>query len=267
MIRMDHRPRTLFCVLSRGMNNMFLCLWFLLCGGLVGDASAFVSGGGLAKIPPATLLSSATSEDPLEGVSAFEEWFSSNSSSGAKFNHIRHARFNSMGRGLQFTSTKSSALDKVAVVPRNLVMNVPYSDEADGDSTWDTQLSCKLWKECQKGTESSYYGYCSLLTRGESLQPGATMYPSTAPDALRHWTTLQKSLLEKSDKYGRLMDLEGSQQKEWRRKYNSLSDKEKGKMTYEQFEWAMEAVHSRAFRGDFGGKCRGCFTLHCYLLA
>jgi len=97
-----------------------------------------------------------------------------------------------------------------------------------------------------------FYGYCSLLTRGESLQPSATVYPSTAPDSLRHWTTSQKSRLEKSDKGAKLVEVEGKQREEWRQKYNSLSDKDKRKMTYDQFEWAMEAVHSRAFRGDFG---------------
>ena len=32
-------------------------------------------------------------------------------------------------------------------------------------------------------------------------------------------------------------------------------------MTFENFKWAMEAVHSRAFRGDFGGEKGVC--MHC----
>lgn len=224
--------------------------WLLPCVGVVllGDVSAFAPGGGLARVSPTTHLSSMTTMD--EGVRDFEDWFSSNSSSGAKSSNLQHALFQSTGRGLQFTSTKSSALSKVAVVPRKLVLNVPYSDE--GDSSWDTTLSCKLWEECQKGKDSLFYGYCSLLTRGQSLQPGAAMYPSTAPDSLRHWSASQKSLLEESEKGRKLIQVESEQREEWRQKYNSLSDNEKGMMTYEQFEWAMEAVHSRAFRGDFG---------------
>ena len=93
-------------------------------------------------------------------MSDFEEWFSTNSSSGAQLNNIRHAVFNSMGRGLQFTSTKSSALNKVAVVPRKLVLHVPFFNEEDSASgrSWDSNLSCKLWEECQKGKDSVYYG-------------------------------------------------------------------------------------------------------------
>jgi len=96
----------------------------------------------------------------LEGIAEFEEWFASNASSGAKVNNIRHALFRSMGRGLQFTSSKSSDLNKVAVVPRKLVMHVPYSHEESSPnrSTWDSSLSCKLWEECQKGKGSDYYG-------------------------------------------------------------------------------------------------------------
>ena len=38
-------------------------------------------------------------------------------------------------------------------------------------------------------------------------------------------------------------------EKAWRSKFDAL---ESSPMTWEQFEWAMEAVHSRAFCGDFG---------------
>jgi len=96
------------------------------------------------------------------------------------------------------------------------------------------------------------YRYCSLLTKGANLKSGITEYPSTAPDSLRHWTPEQKSILEKSEKGKKLLDLETKQQIEWKQKYNSLDDRQKSNMSYKQFEWAMEAVHSRAFRGDFG---------------
>jgi hypothetical protein len=80
------------------------------------------------------------------------------------------------------------------------------------------------------------------------------MYPSTAPDSLRHWTDAQKSRLKASEKGKKLLNSENEQATQWRKKYDSLSAWEKEKMTYENFQWAMEAVHSRAFRGDFGGE-------------
>ena len=81
-----------------------------------------------------------------------------------------------------------------------------------------------------------------------------TVYPSTAPDSLRHWTDAQKSRLKASEKGKKLLNSENEQATQWRKKYDSLSAWEKEKMTYENFQWAMEAVHSRAFRGDFGGE-------------
>ncbi len=98
--------------------------------------------------------------DPLAGISSFEEWFSK--TTGAQVNNVRHAVFHSNSlRGLEFTSTKPSDLKKVAVVPRGMVLRVPFSDDTEVDSnakSWDTNLSCKLWEECQKGKNSSYYG-------------------------------------------------------------------------------------------------------------
>lgn len=194
-------------------------------------------------------------KNPLGGVEIFEEWFSANSSSGAEANSIKHALFHSDSlRGLEFTSTKSSDLSKVAVVPRSLVLSAPFSDDDDeeGGRSWDTNLSLKLWQECQKGKDSKYYGYTALLTRGENLINSQSPYPSTAPDSLRHWTSDEKAMLEKSENGKKLLDFEQKQQKEWRQKYNSLSTSETENMSYEDFQWAMEAVHSRAFRGDFG---------------
>ena len=96
--------------------------------------------------------------------------------------------------------------------------------------------------------------YCSLLTRGANLDPTATEYPSTAPDALRHWTTIQKKRLEESENGKKVLEAEKKQQEEWKHKYNSLGLALRANMTYDDFRWAMEAVHSRAFRGDFGGE-------------
>ena len=144
-------------------------VWGNLFLAVIPSVSGLISTGKQsARILPTTLSSLAYDEtgngvdlsSALDGVDDFDEWFSSNTSSGARVNSIRHAFFASMGRGLQFTSAKSSDLNRVAVVPRNIVMRVPYSDEegAANSRSWDTNLSCKLWNECQKGRDSVYYG-------------------------------------------------------------------------------------------------------------
>jgi len=235
----------------------------LLLLGSSDDASGFTTcrSASLTKQHYDTRLLSTTAPDdvstknPLGGVDSFEEWFAANSSSGAQVNSIKHALFSSNSlRGLEFTSTKSSDLSKVAVVPRKLVLSASFSDDEDeqeGGRSWDTNLSVKLWQECTKGKNSAYYGYCALLTRGANMEQKQT-YPSTAPDALRHWTSTQKALLETTENGKKLLNVEQKQQEEWKQKYDNLNASEKANMSFEDFQWAMEAVHSRAFRGDFG---------------
>jgi len=110
-----------------------------------------------------------------------------------------------------------------------------------------------LLKECSRGKASGYYGYCSLPTRGTSMTGDASAaYPPTAPDALRHWTPDQRSCLEPSEAGKRLLKVEENQTAEWKSKYSNLPANDKSEFSYERFAWAMEAVHSRAFRGDFG---------------
>ena len=158
-----------------------ILLWLIPCAALP-NASGFISVG--RPVTTISLKSSNTSDDTgvrnlLGGVGDFEEWFSSNSSSGSQVNNVRHAIFNSMGRGLQFTSTKSSDLSKVAVVPRKLVLNVPFSDEEDSPNglSWDTNLSCKLWEECQKGKDSVVYGYVWMVFVRNILWPYRASIP------------------------------------------------------------------------------------------
>eukprot|EP00804_Cyclotella_cryptica_P021959 CCRYP_000908-RA/>CCRYP_000908-RA protein AED:0.13 eAED:0.13 QI:975/1/1/1/1/1/2/1568/421 len=209
--------------------------------------------------PPSESIAQDNDNPLLRGIAPFEEWFASNSSSGARIQHIRHSTFHSNSlRGLEYTSTKAADLKGVAVVPRKMVLGVSYSEEdemekEDDGRTWDVKLSCRLVEECRKGRDSAYYGYCSLLTLGANLDPSCTSYPSTAPDALRHWTPQQKSLLEKSKKGQKLLQVEQRQQTQWTNKYNhALTTNEQNNISQNDFLWAMEAVHSRAFRGDFG---------------
>jgi len=75
----------------------------------------------------------------------------------------------------------------------------------------------------------------------------------TAPDALRHWTPAQKARLQPSSKGERLLKREKSQMRLWNGQYDDLPLEDKSMMSREQFLWAMEAVNSRAFKGNFGG--------------
>ena len=81
---------------------------------------------------------------------------------------------------------------------------------------------------------------------------------------MRHWTPQQKSRLERSEKGKKLLEAENKQQDEWRQKHNSLGTL-RDKISYENFQWAMEAVHSRAFRGDFGGEILCATTFPCFV--
>jgi hypothetical protein len=74
---------------------------------------------------------------------------------------------------------------------------------------------------------------------------------STAPNTVRHWTKDQLDGLALSPKGKKLLALNKAQQKQWKQTYES-SLSAKNTMSWEQFEWCMEVVHSRAFRGNYG---------------
>jgi hypothetical protein len=80
--------------------------------------------------------------------------------------------------------------------------------------------------------------------------------PSTAPHTLRRWSSGQKSmLLSQYDRGQELIQIANIQEQIWRIKYDSIrvdpacSKDQNIRMSYEQFVWAMEVVHSRAFCG------------------
>jgi len=95
--------------------------------------------------------------------------------------------------------------------------------------------------------------YCSLLARGNDFHPTIPP-PPTAPNAIRHWTSSQKELLSHNQhpKGTKLLQLQTQQSQSWNTKYETLSSSHQTKFSKEVFLWAMEAVHSRAFCGDFG---------------
>ena len=93
------------CVHIIMMKNLLLCMFLCLQ-----HVSPFSPIGIRSRqsISTTSLSSSSTtdtSSTPLEGVSDFNEWFTSNQ--GTKINSIKHAIFN-WGRGLEFTSRSNS---------------------------------------------------------------------------------------------------------------------------------------------------------------
>ena len=88
--------------------------------------------------------------------------------------------------------------------------------------------------------------YCALLTLGTPVTSDSCP-PSTAPNALRHWTDAQRERLQESDKGVKLLETQKAQELQWKNKFSTVQN-----MSWEQFEWAMEVVHSRAFCGNFG---------------
>ena len=94
--------------------------------------------------------------------------------------------------------------------------------------------------------------------------------PSTAPNTLRHWTDDQLDLLSDLSPRGqKLRQVQTDQEQAWRNKYEQIKIEQSVSttttssstssstpnmmmmMTWEQFEWCMEVVHSRAFRGNY----------------
>jgi hypothetical protein len=201
--------------------------------------------------PPTRMASSSsthviklatTDADPdlMEGTATFESWF--RGVPGADLlSEVSHADFGHL-RGLSIKSTVSDSPTNLMKVPKSIVLSSDFSQP-----DWDADLAQQLWMECCKGKSSSISGYISVLTRGWSPSDLPKLPPSTAPDALRHWSSEEKKLLEGSDAGQTLLQLLDQQNHRWTEKFSRV----KG-MTWEQFEWAMEAVHSRAFCGDFG---------------
>jgi len=105
------------------------------------------------------------------------------------------------------------------------------------------------------GPDSAFWGYTQFVMQGwnaSSANAGvADCPPFTAPNALRHWTAEQRLyLFDDSHHLGKsLEDYSDHQLEEWKQKYEALSNDDKSNMTLEQFQWAMETVHSRAFCG------------------
>mmetsp|Transcript_53119 Transcript_53119/g.60188 ORF Transcript_53119/g.60188 Transcript_53119/m.60188 type:complete len:431 (-) Transcript_53119:33-1325(-) len=198
-------------------------------------------------VPTKEASSSILDHDTLGGVKEFESWFSNVPGSRCD-PYIVHTNFGSLrGLGTQDRSITSNNKSWMTI-PRSIVIQSDFREK-----DWDAELAQSLWKEILKGssTNSSIAGYVSLLTKGSSWTPDQLpdIPPFTAPDALRHWTAKEMAKLKTHKEGQQLLRLQLDQEKLWKEKFKKI--KTPG-MTWEQFEWAMEAVHSRAFCGDFG---------------
>mmetsp|Transcript_10886 Transcript_10886/g.16051 ORF Transcript_10886/g.16051 Transcript_10886/m.16051 type:complete len:371 (+) Transcript_10886:115-1227(+) len=180
--------------------------------------------------------------DVLSGVSDFELWFNKLEHASCQ-SSISHSAFGRL-RGLTCGGGIDDGNNSVMTIPKSVILSSNYASEE-----WDTELALKLWEQCQKGSQSFLSGYCSLLSRGEKINPDSVP-PSSAPNALRHWTKEQLDKLAQSAKGEKLIILKEKQEEKWRQKYNSISSE--NTVSWEQFEWCMEVVHSRAFRGTYG---------------
>lgn len=215
---------------------------------LVDDGTAAVRHSSPRKqltSPRSATTSETTRSSGLEGVNEFDSWYSK--AQGSKCDvRIAHAVFGGL-RGLMWNGATSAATGSLASVPSSLVLQ---SDESLPN--WDAILASKLWREVLKGQASPFYGYICLLTRGPSFEVSSStddsVPRSTAPNALRHWTLEQRKLLSSEPSGQKLIDLDARQQDDWDLKYQGLAAVDRP-ATREQFRWAMEVVHSRAFRG------------------
>jgi hypothetical protein len=190
--------------------------------------------------PPSTVMS---------GVTDFESWF--RSIPGAKCDpSIQHDDFGNL-RGLGYNRKKKDGGQQQQqqqqrkewmTIPRSIVLQSDFN-QVD----WDCRLAQNLWQEILRGKSSTVSGYTSVLVRGWTINELPNLPPSTANDSLRHWTEDEKSVLASTGSGQRLLDLQKKQEEMWRNKFSTVNG-----MTWEQFVWAMEVVHSRAFCGDFG---------------
>lgn len=188
----------------------------------------------------------------LIGVLELEEWLlrgnPPNTPASTMHPKVRHARFDGGRlRGLQWNDPRSlpptGTTITVATIPASKVMRSEYPSP-----TWDVKLAVQLWSEYRKGAVSPYAGYLYFLTAGQPYDP--THCPaSVAPHTIRHWTPTQLDRLRGFPAGLRILELHHQQDTQWRTKFEELDPTEANTMSRDQFAWAMEVVHSRAYLG------------------
>ena len=208
---------------------------------------------------------SITTQLPV-GSDDFETW--ATTVVGAQIHPaISHALFPGGIRGLTWNNNnnKSGTAADTTTLPKEPVLRIPQAIVLSSvfdtnENNWDVDLACTLWEEMQKGANSRVSGYCQWLrvANGDAATTTSSSSencpPSTAPHALRRWTEAQKQLLTCQPAGAALLELAQRQETAWRNKYQQIAMEKKNIiMSWEQFEWAMEVVHSRAFQGVNAG--------------
>ena len=225
----------LWFLMGQRQEAMKLLLWlpFLAC-------SCAFHATKSPRIPVAFALSSTeTVEDRLSdsrrATLAMEEWLRNTMPRASWDENVCHAQFGSSLRGLQWTGDSLDGRTTIVSIPAAKVIKVD-----DSSDDWDARLAMKLLEDMEKGDKSPVHPYIQHLT---GASPASL---PTAPHALRHWTPQQQQHLAASPAGMRLLELEEKQQQLWRRKYQTCGQA----VSFPTFCWAMEAVHSRAFRGQ-----------------
>jgi hypothetical protein len=195
---------------------------------------------------------STEKSDAAAAISDFESWFA-----GYDKNFmnpaVAHTIFGVSLRGLEWKTKGADAAKLPTDGAKAEICRVPASMVLQSDfqkSDWDAQLACQLWTECSNKS-SPLAAYCRLLLGSTTLTAAGDPCPdSVSPNALRHWSPAQRQLLASNTAGRGLLDLEERQEASWRKKYDQLIPASKSKFSWPQFVWAMEVVHSRAFRGQ-----------------
>lgn len=207
------------------MNLLFL----VTCSLSVSNCSAWLPrskvGSGPKKLsdPSITSLQSTLESNTLGGVSSFESWFQRVDGANSK-EGLSHADFGNL-RGLTYVSDGSDVMK----IPKSIVLDSDFSQP-----DWDAQLASKLWAECKKGSSSSVSGYVDLLTKAQwTAADLPSIPPSTAPDALRHWTEDQLKVIKENPSGAKLLSLMQQQEQIWKSKFSTVG----GDTTWEQFQW------------------------------
>lgn len=206
-----------------------------------------------ATTPTTEETTSTEASDAAAAISNFESWYAAYDKSFCN-PAVGHTIFGVSLRGLEWKTKGADAAKIPTEGAKAEICRVPASMVLQSDfqkSDWDAQLACQLWAECSNKS-SPLSGYCRLLlgSTQTTTAAGDPCPDSVSPNALRHWSPAQRQSLASYTAGQQLLDLEERQQVSWRKKYDQLNPTSKSKFSWPQFVWAMEVVHSRAFRGQ-----------------
>jgi len=171
---------------------------------------------------------------------------------------VQHSHFGDQKlRGLRW---KASPRKTKQLLPsskkkkRLLIAEIPMSktlSTTTPQGAFDPDFIVKLWHEASKpslSVTSQYGGYLQFLVDGWKPDGERECPDPVAPNAVRHWTDEQRLRLSACGAGRQLLDAAAQQDENWRNAYEENRQLQR-EMTFSQFVWCMEIVHSRAFRG------------------